>query len=273
MAGWLDGHVAVVTGGGSGLGRALVDRFLAEGAAGVVVLERSAAKADALRGVDGVAVVVGDATSWPDDVAAVDAALGTFGRLDVFVANAGIWDFGTGLEAIPGERIGAAFDEVFAVNVKAPLLGARAAAAALRESGGSVVITLSNAAFHPGGGGPLYTASKHALVGVVRQLAYELAPDVRVNGVAPGGMSTDLRGPAALDLAGTPFSAFDPDAVMAEFSPLKFAPVPADYTAPYVLLASRTASRTITAEVIQADTGVRIRGRDEADRRRAEALA
>lgn len=63
--------------------------------------------------------------------------------------------------------------------------------------------TLSNAAWYPGGGGPLYTASKHAATGLIRQLAYELAPKVRVNGVGPCGMATDLRGPQALGQSDT----------------------------------------------------------------------
>lgn len=61
-----------------------------------------------------------------------------------------------------------------------------------------MIFTLSNAAWYPGGGGPLYTASKHAATGLIRQLAYELAPKVRVNGVGPCGMASDLRGPQAL---------------------------------------------------------------------------
>jgi NAD(P)-dependent dehydrogenase (short-subunit alcohol dehydrogenase family) len=66
-------------------------------------------------------------------------------------------------------------DELFAVNVKGYLLGARAAAEALRPTRGSMIFTLSNASFFPRDGGPLYTASEHAGLGLVRQLAYELA--------------------------------------------------------------------------------------------------
>ena len=100
--------------------------------------------------------------------------------------------------ALPPDAIDAAFDEVFHLNVKGYLLGAKAATDELRKTKGSVIFTVSNAGFWPGGGGPLYVASKHAVMGLVKQLAYELAPDIRVNGVAPGGMSTDLRGPRAL---------------------------------------------------------------------------
>jgi 2,3-dihydroxy-2,3-dihydrophenylpropionate dehydrogenase len=195
----LDGDVALVTGAGSGLGRAIVDRFLAEGAR-VGVLEKNADKAATLTREFGerVAVTLGDAASLADNQRAVAATLAAFGRLDCFIGNAAIWDYGLSLIDLPAERVDAAFDELFAVNVKGYLLGAKAAARPLLEERGSIIFTLSNAAFHPGGGGPLYTAAKHACVGLVRQLAYELAPKVRVNAVAPGGMATDLRGPAAL---------------------------------------------------------------------------
>ncbi len=95
----------------------------------------------------------------------------------------------------------AAFDELFAVNVKGYLLAVEASWRELVKTRGSVVMTLSNSAFYPNGGGPLYTASKHACRGLVLELAYELAPKVRVNGVAAGGMRTDLRGPESMGMA------------------------------------------------------------------------
>jgi 2,3-dihydroxy-2,3-dihydrophenylpropionate dehydrogenase len=256
----LDGLVALVTGGGSGLGRAIVDRFLAEGAR-VGVLEKSADKAKALKG-ERVAVSVGDAASLADNERAVAATLASFGRLDTFVGNAAIWDYGVSLLDLPSDRIDAAFDELFAVNVKGYLLGAKAAARPLIDSRGSIVFTLSNAAFHPGGGGPLYTAAKHAGVGLVRQLAYELAPKVRVNAVAPGGMATDLRGPAALGMQdrsiATVRAAAGED--RKRFNPLQLDPEPADYTAPYVLLASHSESQTMTGAILACDGGLAARG-------------
>src|SRR3546814_13245073 len=84
-------------------------------------------------------------------------------------------------------------DELFGVNVKGYVLLAKASLPALVRSGGSLVYTVSNAGFDPAGGGVLYTASKHAVVGLIRQLAFEFAPPVRVNGVAPGPIDTALR--------------------------------------------------------------------------------
>jgi len=140
------------------------------------------------------------------------------------------------------------------------VLGAKAAAPALAEYGGAMIFTLSNAAFHPGGGGPLYTASKHASVGLIRQLAYELAPKVRVNGVAPAAVPSDLRGPAALGLENRFLAQLPLKEMVEGHLPLPFLPDASDYTGFYVLLASRANSRTMTGEVIECDCGFGVRG-------------
>jgi NAD(P)-dependent dehydrogenase (short-subunit alcohol dehydrogenase family) len=257
---WLSDQVALVTGGGSGLGRAIVERFLEEGAR-VGVLELSPAKVASLRQDfgDSVAVVEGDATSLADNESAVSATVAAFGQLDTFVGNAALWDFGMTLSDLPAEAIPEAFDQLFGLNVKAYLLGAKASLQALRASQGSMIFTLSNAAFYPGGGGPLYTSSKHAVVGLVKQLAYELAPTIRVNGVAPGGMATDLRGPSSLRLADTPFGALVEEEKMRAYNALNIAASPRDYTGHYVLLASRENNRTVTGTVHNCDGGVGVR--------------
>jgi NAD(P)-dependent dehydrogenase (short-subunit alcohol dehydrogenase family) len=259
--GWLEDTVALVTGAGSGLGRAIVERYVEEGAR-VGVLELNEAKAEALRTDFGpaVAVTVGDATSLADNERAVVDTVSAFGRLDVFVGNAGVWDFATPLEAIPPEAIDAAFDEVFHLNVKGYLLGVKAALVELRRSEGSVILTVSNAGFWPGGGGPLYVSSKHAVMGLVKQLAYELAPQVRVNGVAPGGMATDLRGPRSLGLAERSWGSLPVDRIIEQVSPLERPIAPADYTGHYVLLASRPNSLTVTGSVHNCDGGMGVRG-------------
>src|SRR5262249_43370431 len=139
--------------------------------------------------------------SLSDNQRAVDAAVARFGKLDCGIGNAGIWDYSVSLDALPAERLDAAFDELFHVNVKGYLHLAKAALPALVRSSGALIYTVSTAGFAPAGAGPLYTASKHAVVGLIRQLAYELGPAVRVNGVAPGPIHTDLRGPDALGQA------------------------------------------------------------------------
>lgn len=258
--GWLDDTAVLVTGAGSGLGRAIVERFLVEGAQ-VGVLEINPDKAHQL-GTDfgpSLAVTVGDATNFADNERAVAETVKAFGKLDVFVGNAGLWDYSRSLEALPADAIPAAFDEIFHLNVMGYLLGAKAALPRLRGTKGSIIYTVSNAGFWPGGGGPLYVASKHAVMGLVKQLAYELAPDVRVNGVAPGGMPTDLRGPRALGLADRSWADSPVDRMMEEFSPLHRAIAPEDYTGHYVLLASRANSLTVTGSVHNCDGGVGVR--------------
>lgn len=254
--GWLDETVVLATGAGSGLGRAVAERFVAEGA-NVGVLEINPDKAETLKSDlgDAVSVFVGDATQYADNERAVAATVDRFGRLDVFLGNAGLWDFATPLEHLQPDAISDAFDELFGLNVKGYLLGAKAATPALRASKGSMIFTVSNAGFWPGGGGPLYTASKHAVVGLVKQLAYELAPDIRVNGVAPGGMRSDLRGPRALGLADTSWGSLPVENLVPEYSALGRTPDPADYAGHYVLLASRANSMTVTGSVHNCDGG------------------
>lgn len=257
----LAGQVALITGGGSGLGLAILRRFVAEGAR-VGVLERDRGRVDELNAAypDSVVAVAGDVRSYADNVRAVEAVLAKFGRLDCFIGNAAIWDHGATLVDRSGEELEQGFDELFGINVKGYLLGAKAAAPELIASEGSMIFTLSNSAFYSGGGGPLYTASKHAGVGLVRQIAYELAPRVRVNAVAPSGMASDLRGAAALGQQDQRImDSRSPDAIKA-ILPLQFFPDPDDFVGPYLMLASRDDNRTLTGVMINADCGLGIRG-------------
>jgi cis-2,3-dihydrobiphenyl-2,3-diol dehydrogenase len=259
--GWLQGNVAIVTGGGSGLGRAVVERFLAEGAQ-VGVLEKSAeklAKLEADLG-DDVVGVQGDVTSYQDNVRVVEETVARFGKLDTFVANAAIWDFSTKLVDMPEDSLDTLFDEMFHVNVKGYLFGAKAAVRKLAASGGSIIFTVSNAGFYPGGGGPLYTSSKHAVLGLIKQLAFELAPKIRVNGVAPGGMLTDLRGPGALGLGETNISSVPLANLVNQCTVLQKLPEAADYAGNYVLLASKENSSASTGAIINCDGGMGVRG-------------
>jgi NAD(P)-dependent dehydrogenase (short-subunit alcohol dehydrogenase family) len=259
---WLEGYVALVTGGGSGIGRAVVARYLNEGAKGIGVLVRQEAQARSLQAEFGerVTVTIGDARSAGDNARAVDATLSAYGKLDTLVGNAGIWDFCTRLEKMTLDKVSEAFDELFSVNVKGYLLAARAAASALRESRGSMIFTLSNASFYAGGGGPLYVASKHACVGLIRQLAFEFAPDVRVNGVAPGGTVTPLRGPSSLGKDQRRLSEIPGfEESEAAHMPLGFAAQPEDHTGHFVLLASKHNSPATTATIIHSDGGWEIR--------------
>ena len=137
-------------------------------------------------------VVVGDVAQHNTAARAVARAETAFGGLDTYVANAGLWDFYKRVDRQTPDELAAAYHEIFGVNLLGALYGAHAALPALKASGGSVIVTGSNACFLAGGGGALYTASKFALRGLVLQLAKEFAPSVRVNGVAPGATRTPL---------------------------------------------------------------------------------
>ena len=160
------------------------------------MLVRTGGDAEALAAQHGdrVACVIGDVRDWQDNVAAVEMAVTRFGALDVLVPNAGVYDFSDPFESIAGEELATRYRALFDVNVLGYLLATRAALEALRASRGSIIYTLSSSSFFAGGGGALYVSSKHALVGTVKQLAYELAPEIRVNAVAPGGTRTGLGG-------------------------------------------------------------------------------
>lgn len=257
----LSGEVALVSGGASGLGRAIVDRFVEEGA-NVVVFDRAAAKLAAIEKAHGdrVATLVGDVCSGADAQQAVELAVTRFGKLDCAIGNAGIWDYQVSLDDMPVEQVDKAFDELFHVNVKGYLHLAKAALPALVRSKGSLVFTASNAAFDPHGGGPLYTASKHAVLGLIRQLAFEFAPSVRVNGVAPGPINTDLRGPQALGLQDTPISSFNLAELAAPSVPLGYVPAPEEYAGAYVFYASRRDNGPATGGVLICETGIGVRG-------------
>lgn len=265
--GWLEGKVALITGGGSGIGKAVAYRYLQEGAQ-VIITGRNQEKLDAACAAspapDRMVGCVADARSPQDMEQAVQTTLETFGALDILVPNAGIWDYNRSVTRVSSEELVQLFDELMSINVKGYLITVHAAWQELVKSCGNIVFTLSNASFHPAGGGAIYTASKFAGRGLVTQLAYELAPKVRVNGVAVGGMDTDLRGPASLGLNERSISdSFARSTLTGNnpLIPLHHASVdPSDFTGSYVLLASEQNSSNITGQIIQADGGIAVRG-------------
>lgn len=259
MPAWLQGKRSLVVGGGSGIGRAVCDAFVAEGAR-VAVLERSPVKCEQLRDELPTCVVVeGDATVLGDDHRAVDAAVTAFGGLDTVVSCVGVFDFYRGLTDLDDDQLIDGFDELYRVNVLSQMLVVKAAIAPLREVGGSIVLTVSTSGFYPGRGGVLYVSSKFAVRGLVVSLAHELAPAIRVNGVAPGGtLNTDLRGPAALGLDDQRLDD-QPDRAeqMMRRTPLAVALDGADHAGSYVFLASDRA-RGITGTFVHPDGGMSV---------------
>ncbi len=252
---WLENEVAIITGAGSGIGKAVARRLVEEGAK-VVAFDLSQDRLKALKEELGaVAVVQGDVTRIEDNRKAVATAVSEFGKLSVFVGNAGIHDGRRKLEGLSDDELQAGYDEVLGVNLKGYLLGAKAALPELKKTKGRMVFTLSTSSFYVGGG-VLYVASKHAALGMMRQLANELAPDIRVNGVAPSGTVTNLRTASSLaaknaateGVFGTGRSPRPASNI------LELTIAPEDHAVAYVLLAS-SQSKTMTGAVIHTDAG------------------
>ena len=250
--GWLDGKTAWITGAGSGIGKAVLAAYLQEGAKGIVAFDRDVTRLNDLRHEFGDAVIPcpGDVRDAADNRRAVDMAIEAFGGLDIFVGNAGVRDGRHLLSDLTDEELDAGFDEVMSVNVKGYFIGAKAAQDALAQRKGSIVLTLSTSSFYIGGGS-IYIASKHAALGLMRALAHEFAPDIRVNGVAPGGTPTQFSNADSLNSgkaaqggrSGGPASNILRHQLEAD-----------DHAAAYVLLASDQ-SRVMTGAVIQSDGG------------------
>lgn len=256
----LEGKRALIVGAGSGIGHAVLERFLEEGAQ-LAVLELSHDKSDQLRASHPEIVVVeGDATSLEQDKQAVNRAVESFGGLDVLVNCVGLFDYYTGIRAIEDEVFDAAFDEAFRTNVRSQLASVKAAVPALTESRGTIILTSSTSSFYPGRGGILYLASKFAVRGTVIALAHELAPEITVNSVAPGGtLDTDLRGLPALGLNERSLGATANRSMeLKSNNPLEVALTSRDHAGSYVFLASDSA-RGMTGRFLHPDGGMGIK--------------
>lgn len=260
MADHLNGKVALVTGGGSGIGRAVVEALIGEGAR-VGVLELSPEKVEELEALgDGVKAVQGDATSLEDNEKVLSETVDAFGRLDALICCVGLWDNQMKLKRLPKGKIDAAFDEIFGVNVKSYVLATKVCAEALIESEGCIVYTLSNSSFYPDGGGPLYMASKFAVRGLLLEMAYELAPKVRVNGVAPGGTATGIVGLKSLDQEEPILASPDMQEALKSINPLQIEFDAKDHVGAYLYLANAELSRGVTGVIINSDGGLGVRG-------------
>jgi NAD(P)-dependent dehydrogenase (short-subunit alcohol dehydrogenase family) len=188
----LNGKVAVITGGGGGIGRAAAALFVAEGANVVLVDvdERALAEVVSEIGSNQVSAFVADVTSAADNAAMVACAEERYGGLDIFLANAGI----EGDVAPLIDYAEARFDQVMNVNVKGVFLGLQSAIPALhKRGGGSIVITSSIAGVRGAPGIAAYATSKHAVIGLMRSAAKECAAmNIRVNTVNPSPVETPM---------------------------------------------------------------------------------
>src|SRR5438128_1571784 len=166
--GRLEGKVALITGAGSGIGRASAERFAAEGAQVVPVDVKGAEEtAAAIEATGGEALALTVDLADEDAVAAMaEAALGRFGRVDVLMNNAGILDDYLAAADTPT----AVWDRVLGVNLFAQFFTSRALLPQMVERGdGAIVNVASTAGLNGGNGGAAYTTSKHAVIGFTRQ--------------------------------------------------------------------------------------------------------
>jgi NAD(P)-dependent dehydrogenase (short-subunit alcohol dehydrogenase family) len=256
----LKDDVVLVTGGGAGLGLGVARQCMIEGAQ-VVIMDVSEDRVRALSAEFGSKVLVlrGDVTKQDDLHACRDAIVARYGKLDSLIGVQGIFDGNVRLNEIPSERIDELFDEVFHVNVKGYILSARIFYELLRDSSGSIVLTTSTAAYAADGGGLIYTASKGAIRSLVGQLAFEFAPNVRVNAVAPAAIAnSQLRGPRTLGLEEQKQSDIPKEVFLSMFRSLSLMqdlPMPEDYGHLYTLLASRH-NKVMTGQTVIADQGL-----------------
>lgn len=188
--------VALITGGGSGIGAAAARRLSSNGWSVAVTGRRLEPITTVADEIDGLAIQA-DQSSERDCVRAVAETVERFGRLDCVVANAGIETFGSAEEIDLHD-----WRKVMQINVEGVLLLARAALTSLRESTGSIVVVASVAGLTAGPHYAAYVTSKTAVLGLVRSLAVDFGADgIRVNALCPGWVATEMSNREVAELA------------------------------------------------------------------------
>jgi Short-chain dehydrogenases of various substrate specificities len=242
-------RVVIVTGAGSGIGRATALAFARAGAHVLAVGRRAEALRRTAAEHPGIAVLPADITADGAAQAVVDAAAGRWGHVDVLVNNAGATAV-MPLADTDARRVAG----LFALNVIAPMLLAQAALPYLRARRGAIVNVSSTFGHRPLPGGAPYAASKAALEQLTRSWALELAPDgVRVNALAPGPTESE-----ALTAAGLP------DAVVEQIKAEETARVPLgrrgtpEEVAAWIVHLADPAATWITGQVVTVDGGLEL---------------
>ncbi|NWJ46393.1 MAG: SDR family NAD(P)-dependent oxidoreductase [Chloroflexi bacterium] len=244
----LKGKVALITGGGTGLGKEIAKQMAQEGVNVAINYSKSKQEAeetvDELRelGVKAQAIQA-DVGKLDDVIRIVNSTAESFGRLDILINNAGTTRFVpfTNLDGLSEED----WDDILNINTKAPFFLARATAAIMRQNNGGVIInTASVAGLGTKGSSIAYCTSKAGMIHLTRCLALALAPDnIRVNAVAPGLLLTRW----GLKYSPERIAQFE------QASPLKKIPGIPDTAATYIMLAKND---SMTGQIITVDAGM-----------------
>ncbi len=249
MSGTFDftGKVAVVTGAASGIGRATVRAFAAQGAK-VVAADREAGVHETIVGLDGVLAVEVDAANEKDVQRLVETACEYFGGIDIFYANAGI----SGGTAGIFDADAALWAEVLRVNLIGPALAIKHAAPRIvARGGGAILCTASVAGLRSGAGGTPYSASKAGVINLVQTAAQQLATArVRVNAICPGLIETGMTQRAFDDAR-----EHGKEAKLGQLNPLRRAGRPEEIAEVALFLASDAASY-VNGQAIAVDGGL-----------------
>lgn len=235
----LDGKVAVISGGGSGIGAATARMFAAEGAKVLVTGRRPEPIAMVAAATGGVAVA-GDASDPDHAVAAVQEAVSNFGGLDVVVANAGV-----GFSGTAGDVTDDAWRTTIDINLSGALYLVRAAMPHLEaRGGGSIVLVSSVSGFHSSASSAAYVASKAGMIGLAKSIAVDGGPHgVRANALCPGWVRTPMGDESMDELAAARGVSRDEAYRLAtELVPFRRAGEPDEIAACAVFLASDEAS-------------------------------
>jgi NAD(P)-dependent dehydrogenase (short-subunit alcohol dehydrogenase family) len=250
--GALDGKVAIITGAGSGIGRASAIRFAAEGAK-LVIADKSDSVHDTAKTISAaggqVLAMQIDAGVEGDVAKVVAAAVSTFGGVDVAFANAGISGGMAGIFDLTPEE----WTEILRVNVIGPWLMVKHAGKVMADAGkgGSIILTASVAGIRSGAGGPAYSASKAGVINLAKVSAQQLSETgVRVNAICPGLTETGMTKPT-FDYA----KEKDVMHKMGRLNPLRRAAQPDELANMALFLASDQASY-VNGQAIAVDGGL-----------------
>jgi NAD(P)-dependent dehydrogenase (short-subunit alcohol dehydrogenase family) len=275
----LSGKVAIVTGATSGIGEAIAEAFVEEGAK-VVVVGRRETEGAAIEKRLGVRFLRTDVANEAEVKAMIDHTLALYGRIDCLVNNAGV---PSPMVSIL-ESDAAKLDMTMAINVRGVLLGMKHVAPAMLAQGGGSIVNIASVAGHRGGAsGHIYSASKGAVLALSRSVAAELGEKgIRVNSISPGAIVTGIFGKiAGVEAAKADKVAHTVKELFAAAQPIPRAGLPDDVAKAAVFLAS-DGSSFINGQDILVDGGLTavgrgwsatVAGRDEVGRRIKAAAA